>query len=139
MVALRTAPLRMARSSVCRRNPVVRVQMPTYGADGHCACMPTRRSITAVAESRFRSNSSCRARVARFSSRSVRVRSAMCRRLPLGGEHREHELVAPVALEELVLYEVRLLPHAQPSHESGRGVVARVAAADDPVELEDFE
>ena len=29
--------------------------MPTYGAGGHCACIPTSRSITAVGESRFRS------------------------------------------------------------------------------------
>jgi hypothetical protein len=59
-----------------RRNPVVRVQIPTYGACGDCACIPTRRSITAVGESRVRWKRSCRASVARFSSRSVRTRSA---------------------------------------------------------------
>ena len=32
--------------------PVVRVQIPMYGACGDRACIPTRRSITAVGESR---------------------------------------------------------------------------------------
>ena len=47
MVALTTAARSSARSSVSRRKLVVRVQMPTYGAGGHCACIPTSRSITA--------------------------------------------------------------------------------------------
>src|SRR3954465_4275299 len=49
--------------------------MPTYGAGGHCACMPARRSITPVGDSRFGSSSSCRASAARLSSRTVRTRS----------------------------------------------------------------
>ncbi len=57
-VALTTAPFASSRSSASRPKLVVRVQIPTYGADGHCACMPTRRSMTAVAESRLRSSRS---------------------------------------------------------------------------------
>ena len=57
-VALTTLPRASSRSSAWRRKLVVRVQMPTYGAGGHCACIPTRRSITAFGESRFRSSRS---------------------------------------------------------------------------------
>ena len=67
-VALTIADCQSSRSSDLRRNPVVRVQIPTYGACGDCACIPTRRSITAVGESRVRWRRSCRASVARFSS-----------------------------------------------------------------------
>ena len=50
--------------------------------DGHWACTPTRCSITAVGESRFRSSKSWRASVARFSSRNVRTRSGSQPLLP---------------------------------------------------------
>ena len=75
-VALITVPRASSRSSAPRRKPVARVQTQTYGARGHCACIPTRRSTIAVGERRLRSSRSWRARVARFSSRSVRTRSA---------------------------------------------------------------
>src|SRR5262249_26045949 len=54
---------------------------------------------------------------------------------PLVG-HPPDELVAPPALEDLVVYEVRLAPHAQPLHEAGGRSVARVAASDDAVQSE---
>ena len=73
-VGLRTSPRRIARSSVARRKPVSRDQSPTYGAGGHCACIPTRRSIAPSGESRRRCRSSWRASVARFRSASVSVR-----------------------------------------------------------------
>src|SRR5687768_17204244 len=85
MVAFKTVPRASSRSSASRRKLVVRVQIPTYGDDGHCACIPTRRSITAVGESRFRSSSSWRASAARFSSRSVRTRSTT--RLEVDAHH----------------------------------------------------
>ena len=58
--------------------------MPTYGAGGHCACMPTRCSITAAGASSDRASRSWRATVARLSSRSVRTRSATRARYTAG-------------------------------------------------------
>src|SRR4051812_26833305 len=51
--------------------------MPMYGDCGHWRCMPTSRSMTAIGVNGTRSSSSCRARRARFSSRSDRTRSAV--------------------------------------------------------------
>ena len=73
-VGFRTSPRSSARSSVSRRKPSTRVQSPTYGEGGHCAWIPTSRSIVFATGSRRRSSSSWRARVARLSSCSVSVR-----------------------------------------------------------------
>ena len=82
-VALTIAPFANSRSSASRLKLVARVQLPTYGAGGHCACIPTRRSITADGERLFRSRRSWRASVARFSSRSVRTRSPLAEVTPV--------------------------------------------------------
>jgi hypothetical protein len=58
---------------------------------------------------------------------------------PLRGEHGEVELGAPLALEELVLDEPGLLPHAEPARHPGRGVVALVQPGDDAAQAEPVE
>src|SRR5581483_3706230 len=72
-VAFTTSPRRIARSRVSRRKPSRRDQSPMYGEGGHCACIPASRSTARATGRRRRPRRSCRASVARFSSRSVSV------------------------------------------------------------------
>src|SRR6266508_1716347 len=78
-IVLRISEMRTAerlttmRESSCWRKLCSRVQSPTYGRLGACACMPTSRSMVAAAEARLRSRRSWRASSARFSARRSRV------------------------------------------------------------------
>jgi hypothetical protein len=65
--ALREVSMPDSSSSVKRSS---RLHNPKYGANGTCACMPTRSSIASSALIGERDNSSCRASVARLSARS---------------------------------------------------------------------
>ena len=73
-VALTTCLSSMSRVSSSRRKSLRRVHRPTYGGLGTWAWRPTRRSMASRAGIACRSSSICRARVARFSSPSVRIR-----------------------------------------------------------------
>ena len=74
-VAFTTRPVASARSRARGSKPSRRDQSPTYGDGLHCACRPATRSTACVTERRCRRSSSWRASVARFSSRSVSVRT----------------------------------------------------------------
>src|SRR5262245_2699511 len=58
---------------------------------------------------------------------------------PLDGEHRVHERVSPLALEHLVVHEVRLAPHAEPFHHPYGCFVARIAPPEHAVQSEYVE
>src|SRR5438270_1062913 len=73
-VAFTTVRAASARSRSVIANLARRDQSPMYGAGAHWACSPARRSIAAAGESAARFSRSCRARSARFSSRSERTR-----------------------------------------------------------------
>ena len=60
-----------ARVSCSRRNPSIRLQRPMYGARGSWSCIAHSRSTARGTETLVRASSSCRASVARFSSRCV--------------------------------------------------------------------
>src|SRR5690606_10755849 len=55
---------------------------------------------------------------------------------PLRRQHRVDDLVGPFALDDLVLAEMRLAPHAELLHDPGRRDVATVAARHDAVQPE---
>lgn len=55
---------------------------------------------------------------------------------PLVGEHREHDLVAPLALEHPIAHQVSLLAQAQPGGQADRGLVATVEASYYPMQPE---
>src|SRR5215510_1688752 len=59
--------------------------------------------------------------------------------LPLAPEDRVDQLVGPLALDELVLDQVRLAAHAVALHYPGGPEVTAVAPADDPVQVQAFE
>src|SRR4029077_20327202 len=59
--------------------------------------------------------------------------------VPLLGEHREVDLGAPLALEELVVHQPGLLPHAQPPGQLHRWLVALLDPGDDAVQAESLE
>ncbi len=60
-------------------------------------------------------------------------------RPPLAGQERENELALPLALDELVLDEVRFLPHPQPLEHTGRCRVPSLEAADHAMQVELLE
>ena len=59
--------------------------------------------------------------------------------VPLAPEDRVDQLVGPLALDELVLDQVRLTAHAVALHHPGGRPVAAVAPADDPVQAKVME
>jgi len=63
----------------------------------------------------------------------------VARRPPLFFQHREVKLVAPPALEPLVLYEVRLLPHPEPRYKTSRTVIVGINPGHDAVKAEIVE
>ena len=48
---------------------------------------------------------------------------------PLGREHGVDHLIGPFALQQLVLAEMRLLPHPQPLHDAHRGTVSSIGGS----------
>src|SRR5690348_7933733 len=60
-------------------------------------------------------------------------------REPLVGQHREVQLVAPPALEELVVDQAGLLPHAEPPGQPRRRLVVLVDPRDDAMQAELLE
>src|SRR5438128_1614491 len=76
---LRMMPRRTARRCViksaswCGWNSSSRVQSPTYGEFGTCACIPTRCSISSAADALRRCSKCCRASNARFRARWLRI------------------------------------------------------------------
>ncbi len=56
--------------------------------------------------------------------------------MPFGGEQPEDQLVAPLALDQLDLAQVRFWMHPEAGHQGGGLAVAGIAAAHDPVQLE---
>src|SRR5438105_4583668 len=75
-VAFTTRRWARARSRSGTVKVARRDQRPMYGAGAHWACRPASRSIAAVGVRVARSRSNCRARRARFSSRSESARGA---------------------------------------------------------------
>src|SRR6266545_3145317 len=76
-VAFTTFRSSSARVRSSRLNPRRRDHRARYGDFGHCACRPASRSIASTGPSPRRRRRNCRSSSARFSSRSVKTRSAL--------------------------------------------------------------
>ena len=93
----------------------IRDQSPVYGSVGTCACIPTRRSITAIAEAGSRRSSIWRSRMARFSCRRVRTGAVTRRAARWRGRGRRRRGTAPGPAAEAAIRGTRAGPCSPPT------------------------